>query len=77
MKAMFLTTDELEVGDMVVWREDEVYEFVQRKDIPDSHYKEVWVRDDSYEYMLTTAEPWNAWTVVRLVEVEAEAEAPS
>jgi sortase (surface protein transpeptidase) len=72
MKAMFLTTDELEVGDMVVWREDEVYEFVQRKDIPDSHYKEVWVRDDSYEYMLTTAEPWNAWTVVRLVEAEAE-----
>jgi hypothetical protein len=72
MKAMFLTTDELEVGDMVVWREDEVDEFVQRKDIPDSHYKEVWVRDDSYEYMLTTAEPWNAWTVVRLVEAEAE-----
>ena len=31
---------------------------------------EVHVRDDRYEFMLTTAQPWDAWTVVRWVPEE-------
>ena len=73
MRAKYVTTDKLESDDMIVWRQDELYTFVKYSNINyETGYGEVHVRDDRYEFMLTTAQPWDAWTVVREVTVGAD-----